>query len=211
MNKYKYIIIDGKEYISVTTNGINKKDFIVDKNLWNKYLHKYNWTCQIKALGRKTDIIYITTTINNCQRTITDIIFENEYDEIDRYNMVVDHINNNRLDNRMCNLRLVCRDINMANINGKLLYEYKTYYLVSATINKEKIFKTFSFKKYNGKENALIEANKYIKYIKYLKEQYIKDSYKKHRDLSFEQSLRNKIANNEIEEIKTILMKYEII
>jgi hypothetical protein len=114
-NFYEEKIIDGKECVVFQTVGKEVHSVIVDKKCWYEYLKCYSWTA-IKNGSR----INVKTSIDKQSNSLWRVIVEHEYDELDWWGATVDHINNNPLDNRICNLRLYNAAIlNSSNVSSK--------------------------------------------------------------------------------------------
>lgn len=114
-NPYKEVIVDGNECVIFQTSGKRVHDVIVDKRTWYDYLKQYSWTAN--QSGSRVNVI---TSIDKQSSRLWRVIVEHEYDEIDWWGSTVDHINNNPLDNRICNLRLYNAAIlNSTNVSSK--------------------------------------------------------------------------------------------
>lgn len=214
-NLYRIINIDNKEYIEFTTGGKHQFNVIVDKSTWEKYLHKYHWTVINKENGK---YIQVKTSIKKHSVRIYRMIIENEYDEIDYWGNTIDHINNNPLDNRLENLRIYNAKLNSTNILSKnisndlhLIFPQYTVNKDRKTINGYKVHTNIFDETIYQHFKTLDEAKKYRDEIVIpLTISKVEEMKKKTRDIEFERGLRDKINNNEVEEVLTILKKYNI-
>jgi hypothetical protein len=216
-NKNYLTIIEGKEYIKFETGGKYKHDVIVDVHTWENYLHKHHWTA-VRDGGKEYKLI--KASINKHSKAIYRMIIENEYDEVDYWGNTIDHKNNDTFDNRLENLRIVSSKLNNTNRFSKytkdgmnLIYpQYTTRVSGEKVIHGYKlhtnIFDETVYKYFNNVEEAKdYRDNVVLPYI----EQKIEELIKKTRDIEFERGLKQKIENNEIDEIYNILKKYKII
>jgi hypothetical protein len=215
-NKNYLTMIDGKEYIKFETGGKYKHEVIVDVHTWENYLYKFHWTV-VGAGGNEYKLV--KTSVNKHTKAIYKIIIENEYDEVDYWGNIIDHINNDTFDNRLENLRIVSSKHNVTNRSSKYTSEgtnliYPQYtkrvsgkkvihgYKVHTNILSETIYKYFQ---------TLDEAKEYRdKVVLPHIEQKKVELDKKVRDIEFERGLKQKISNNELKEIEDILNKYGI-
>ena len=204
-NKYKSIEIDGKEYIEFVTNGKYSEKVIVDKDMWFEHLNKYSWTItgKINLNSAKS----VKTSIKGVSISLSIFIIRCIYKELFTYNREIDHINTNPLDNRLENLRIVNRRINMANQNNNILQHCgksgKKCWQVHVNLDGIKYAKYFK---------TYIEAEKYFEdFVIPSKLETIKKLEKKDRDIEFERGLISKIDNGELRDILEILSKYKII
>ena len=155
------------------TVGKEIHEVIVDKKAWDEYLKHYSWTA-IRSGTR----INVKTSINKQSNTLWRVIVEHEYDELDWWGTTVDHINNNPLDNRICNLRLFNAAIlNSTNISSK--YEQSDMQYIHRNGRKDKpssfkihynlagktFYKNFSVSDYGSVDGALKAAQKYLSLI----------------------------------------------
>lgn len=207
-NTFKQDIFEGEKVVIFTTNGKYTYDVMVDERIWFEYLHMHSWTVNKKADGR----LEIKTSIKSVSKALYRIIAEKEFGEILTYNRQIDHINRNALDNRIKNLRPVCQRFNANNISSKRdliffrrhryknkLYE-KGVYVVQTNINGEIYIKSFTTM------NAAEEYRDNV--IKPLKEKELEKIVKKDRDIEFERGLLMKLQHGELDEIKSVLLKY---
>jgi hypothetical protein len=87
--------------------------------------------------------------------------------------MVIDHIDNNPMNNKIDNLRQVSQSENLSNrqshSNTKerwiTWYENRQYFYVQIRLNNKRFFKTFSIMSCGSKENALESAREFVKQV----------------------------------------------
>lgn len=219
-NPYREEIIDGLECVIFQTAGKEQHEVIVDKRTWYAYLKEYSWTA-IRSGTR----IEVKTSIDKQSNRIWRVIVEHEYDELDYWGATIDHINNNPLDNRICNLRIFSTSIlNSTNISSK--YEnvgmkyihrqgsiekpngYKVHYNLAGRT----FYKNFSVSDYGSVEDTIIAAQKYRDEIVTVeREKVISEMLQKTRNVEFERGLRDKLSAGERDEVLQILKKYGII
>jgi len=205
-NKFKEVIVDGADCIEFITDGKYQKNVLVDKRTWVEYLHKYHWTAINK--GR---YFQVKASIDKHSVRLHRVIVEHEYSELDYWGNTIDHINNNPLDNRLGNLRIYNSKLNSTNTksiydsdNSQLIHDQPGGgYKVHTNIYDETIYKNF---------RTMEEARAYRdqEVIPYIKSR-IAEMIKKTRDIEFERGLRDKLANDEKEEVLEILKKYGIL
>ncbi len=219
-NPYREETINGNRCVIFQTVGKEKHDVIVDKKTWYGYLKDYSWTA-IKS-GKRIDV---KTSINKQSNRLWRIIVEHEYDELDYWGTTIDHINNNPLDNRICNLRIFSTAIlNSTNISSKyenvgMKYIYRqgstekpNGYKVHYNLAGRTYYKNFSVSDYGSIENTIIAAQKYRDEIVTVeREQIIEEMLQKTRNVEFERGLRDKLNAGEKDQVLEILKKYEII
>ena len=99
-NEVRFSTIANKDVALITSSNTNDT-IIVDKEIWNK-LKQYTW--HVNALG------YAATNIDGKIKLMHHLIIPNVPSGYER-----DHINRNRLDNRMDNLRVVTKQENLKN------------------------------------------------------------------------------------------------
>ncbi len=208
INKYQEVVIDGINYVEFLTGGKYEIKVLVDKRTWDEYLYEYHWTA-IK--NNKGTYFTIKSSRDKHSVRLHKVIVEHEYSELDYWGNTIDHINNDTTDNRLVNLRIFNSKLNPTNVRSKfrsdnnhLIHVQKRGgYKVHTNVFDETIYKHF---------RTLEQARKYrdeevIPYI----ELKIIDMKKKTRDIEFERGLRDKLANNEYEEVLEILSKYGFI
>lgn len=212
-NKFKKVIIKNEEYIEFITGGKNSIPVLVDIEPWEKYLYKYHWTAI-----KKEKYYTVKTSINKHSVRIHRMIIEKEFDEVDYWGNTIDHINNNTLDNRLINLRIYNAKLNSTNIKSKYLKD--DLHLIYPQVHKKNgvnviygykvhtnIFDETIYKSFRTIEEAKIYRN--LEILPYIQKR-IDEMIKKTRDIEFERGLKNKILNNELGEIVSILNKYGI-
>lgn len=204
-NVYKEVVIDGVTCIEFMTGGKYQEKVLVDKEAWDKYLHEYHWTA-IKR-GNYTSVV---TTKNTLAMRLHRIIIEREKDDIDYWGNTIDHINNNPLDNRLSNLRIWNSKLNATNIQSKfqadnnhLIHKQKKGYKVHFNIFDEPVYKNFQ----TLEEARVWRDTEAIPLIKAK----VQEMIVKTRNVEFERGLKDKLANNEKQEVLEILKKYNVI
>lgn len=206
-NKYREVVVDGIVCIEFISDGKNQKSVLVDKKAWNEYLHEYHWTAI-----QKDNYITIKSSKDKHSVRLHRVIVEHEYSELDYWGNTIDHKNNNPLDNRVANLRIYNGKLNSTNIKSKYqsdnnhlihLQRRGGGYKVHTNVFDETIYKNF---------RTLEEARKYRdqEVIPYIEAKII-EMIKKTRNIEFERGLRDKLNNNEKDEIFAILKKYGIV
>lgn len=211
LNNYVVKFIDNKNCIIFVTGGKNQVEVIVDLETWQNYLHKYHWTAI-----KNDNYIQVKTSVNKHSVRLHRMIVENEYSEIDYWGNTIDHINNNPLDNRIANLRIYNSKLNSTNIRSKYADEgLHLIYPQLSKVNDEKIvcgykvhtniFDETVYKNFQTVEEAIKYRDSVV--LPYI-EIRLNDLIKKTRNIEFERGLRDKLNNNEVEEIISILEKY---
>lgn len=219
-NPYEERTIDGQKCVVFRTVGKEIHEVIVDKKAWDEYLKHYSWTA-IRSGTR----INVKTSINKQSNTLWRVIVEHEYDELDWWGTTVDHINNNPLDNRICNLRLFNAAIpNSTNISSK--YEQSDMQYIHRNGRKDKpssfkihynlagktFYKNFSVSDYGSVDGALKAAQKYRdEVVVEERKLVISNMVKKTRHIEFERGLRDMLKEGEGDEVKKILKKYGVL
>jgi len=209
-NVYEEVIKDGKACIEFLTGGKHKEKVLVDKDAWYNYLRQYHWTAIKK--GNYTSIV---TTKDLLAMRLHRIIIEHEKSELDYWGNTIDHINNDPLDNRLNNLRIYNSKLNSTNVQSKhqsdnnhLIHRQNLKkggfsYKVHFNIFDQPIYKNFS----NLKEAQVWRDSVAIPLIN----QKIEEMKIKTRNIEFERGLRDKLENNEKQEVIEILKKYKVI
>jgi len=206
-NAYKEVVKDGEICIEFTTGGKHEVTVTVDKKAWNEYICNFHWTAQKSKAGYLT----VVTSIGGIPVRLSKMVMEREFLEIDYWGNTIDHKNNNTLDNRRSNLRIINNQLNPTNQKSKyetdnmhLIHRQKGgAYKIDTNTNGKKLYKNFQ-----TKEEAIAYRDQVV--IPSREAENIKIE-KKARDIEFERGLRDKLNNNEKEEVLEILKKYEII
>jgi hypothetical protein len=152
-----------KDDIAIIELFNNKKEkvgeVLLDDNLYLE-LVKYSW--------HKNDSGYAVGSKTTLKKRLHRYIFQDILKQNIPENFVVDHINNNRLDNRLSNLRIVSKSINSCNVKRK---NGSSKYIGITKINRKKSIKWAYQLSYNGKhitkvfeteKEAMIARNNYI-------------------------------------------------
>ena len=201
--------------IHFQTKGKTVADVIVDEDSWIDYLSKYSWT----ATGRKgSDRIDVKTSIDKQSQAIWRVIVEQEFDEITWWGSTIDHINNNPLDNRKANLHVFSTAIlNSTNVSSKYSADGMQYihkqgnagYKFHCNLGGKTYYKNFGKRSYGSMSSALVAAKEYSEFwTQKERPRIIQFLIKKTRDVEFERGLREKLNNDEMEEIISIMSKY---
>ena len=213
-NPYQYIIYEGGECVEFETVGKYKYKTIVDRDIWDEYLKNFSWTATVR--GKR---INIKTSDDKQSKTIWRMIVEHKCSELDYWGSTIDHVNNNPLDNRFCNLRVFNTSIlNTTNVASKytaddmqFIHKQTSGYKIHYNIAGETFYKHFKFSDYKSKTATLKAARKYRnEEVIPNREHKIKEMIKKTRDIEFERGLRDKLENGEQSEVESIVNKYGI-
>ena len=219
-NFYEEKIIDGKECVVFQTVGKEVPSVIVDKKCWYEYLKCYSWTA-IKNGSR----INVKTSIDKQSNSLWRVIVEHEYDELDWWGATVDHINNNPLDNRICNLRLYNAAIlNSSNVSSKYEKDGMQYIHRNGDKNNPRgfkihynlaggtFYKNFGISEYGSLEKALEVAREYRDgVVMNEREKVINEMLRKTRYIEFERGLRDMLRAGEKEDVVEILKAYNLL
>ena len=216
-NPYKDVIIDGSECVIFRTVGKEVHDVIVDKRTWYGYLKQYSWTAI-----RNGSRINVKTSIDKQSNRLWRVIVEHEYEELDWWGATVDHINNNPLDNRICNLRLYNAAIlNSTNVSSKygqrgMQYIHKngnknnpSGFKIHYNLAGKTFYRNFGVSEYGSIEKALEAAQKYRdETVTIERENVINEMLKKTRSIEFRRGLRDMLRAGERDEVLAILKDY---
>ena len=141
----------------------NKKEkvgeVLLDDNLYTNLI-KFSW--------HKNDSGYATGSKTTSKKRMHRYIFEDILKQKIPDNFVIDHINNNRLDNRLENLRIVSKNINACNLKKQA--GSSQYIGITKITNKHSIKWRYQLhyndknntKLFDTKEEAMIARNYYI-------------------------------------------------
>lgn len=205
-NDYKELVIDNTDCIEFITDGKYKVNVLVDKRTWHEYLCEYHWTAI-----KKNNYFSIKSSKDKHSVRLHRVIIEHEYSELDYWGNTIDHINNNPLDNRLANLRIYNSKLNATNIKSKFISDNNHLihlqpgggYKIHTNVFDETIYMNFQ-----TLEEARTHRDQVV--LPYI-ESRIAVMKKKSRDIEFERGLRDKLDNNEKNEVLEILAKYKII
>ena len=141
----------------------NKKEkvgeVLLDDNLYTDLI-KFSW--------HKNDSGYAVGSKTTSKKRMHRYIFEDILKQNIPDNFIVDHINNNRLDNRLENLRIVSKTVNACNLQKQ---NGSSKYIGITKLNRKKSIKWSYQLNYNGnhitavfetEEEAMIARNNYI-------------------------------------------------
>ena len=216
-NPYKDVIIDESECVIFQTVGKEVHDVIVDKRTWYGYLKQYSWTAI-----RNGSRINVKTSIDKQSNHLWRVIVEHEYEELDWWGATVDHINNNPLDNRICNLRLYNAAIlNSTNVSSKygqrgMQYIHKngnknnpSGFKIHYNLAGKTFYRNFGVSEYGSIEKALEAAQKYRdETVTIERENVINEMLKKTRSIEFRRGLKGMLRAGERDEVLAILKDY---
>lgn len=164
-NKNKNNIIKrNKNNIAIIELFNNKKELVVEVLVDDLYYHELN-----KFSWHKNDSGYATGSKTTLKKRMHRYIFENILNQDIQDDLVIDHINNNRLDNRIDNLRIVTKKINSYNMK-KQKNSTSKYFGISKVINKNSIKWVYQIyynskkitARFNTENEAMIARNNYI-------------------------------------------------
>jgi hypothetical protein len=206
-NKYEEVLIDGVTCVEFITGGKHQHKALVDKKTWDEYLHKLHWT----AIKRNGNYFTIIASQDKLSVRLHRIIVEHEYLELDYWGKTIDHENNNTLDNRLANLRIYNSKLNATNIKSKFLSENN--HLIHKLKNggykvHTNVFDEVVYKYFKELDDARIYRDQTV--LPYV-EKRVAEMIKKTRDIEFERGLRDKLENDERQNVLEVLKKYGIV
>tara|TARA_R100000541_G_scaffold51134_1_gene58478 strand:+ start:535 stop:1041 length:507 start_codon:yes stop_codon:yes gene_type:complete len=156
-------------YVEATINDrlirINKNDSM-DIYIWRDCKIKPSYWLKRKPtlyIDKKTGYQRYKVNINKKWYILSRLVYKAYYNDWDitdgSKNNYIDHINNNSLDNRIENLRILTAQENQFNTNAKGYYWCKRdkYWISSIMVNRKKI-NLGSFKEEEDARNAYLEA-----------------------------------------------------
>lgn len=184
------------DYVMIKTNV---GDILIDIEVYNEIYKDNTWAVNTAGYLKngKGELLHL-------------LIFKYYYGELFLIGRNIDHINRNKLDCRIRNLRSLSIAANMKNTIGKYITKSSKFkYRVRYKDNHKDINKTFSIKDYKNEEECIEKIQDYIdKEIVQYKENAIKDEMKKIRDVELERGIIEKRNNGEYDEIYTIILKH---
>jgi hypothetical protein len=196
-NDYREYLIGGEQIVLMTPNNLkgNVVEVIVPKKVWEEKLCNVNWGIQWERKD-DTKIKLIQARIDGTIKPIHRAIYEYYHGKEQCYNRQIDHLNNNPLDNRLCNLRAVPSAINGINKAMRINKTSKGTFKVYITIGEDKYQKEF----YN-----LEDAKEYQKEIEELRKKEIDTLLKYDRYAEFKRGLEDMIKHGEMFIVRKIL------
>lgn len=205
-NPYKEVVVDGITCVEFICGGKNQEKVLVDKKAWDEYLSEYHWTAI-----KKDNYITVKSSRNKHSVRLHRVIVEQECSELDYWGNTIDHRNNNPLDNRLANLRIYNSKLNATNIKSK--YQLDNNHLIHKQPGvgykvHTNVFDETIYKHFRTVEEARIYRDEVV--IPYIHKR-VAEMTKKSRDIEFERGLRDKLQNNEKEEVLAILKKYGVV
>lgn len=179
---------------------------IIDLDFFENIFVFYNW--RVRNGSHKK---YITAHTENGPKDLHQMVIGYYCDEIDYFGLVIDHINGNTFDNRICNLRAITSTSNAMNTSrGGVVFEKKNNtYVAQKMLNGKLIQERFRVKNYPSKELCFEAATNYYKEEILPKiEVEISSIEDKRKNIEFERGLRQKTNNGEWNDVCEILSRY---